>query len=61
MHFHRDEKNKNIIYGYQNRHLELGYSDKEMMDLMLLNERDYHSWFDSSKRPFFITINKLSH
>ena len=52
MHFHRDEKDKNVIYGYQNRHLELGYSDKKLVYYCVNKNCNGNGKFDCERETF---------
>ena len=52
MHFHRDDKTGKI-YGYQNRHLEVGYYDKRLV-YYCLNRCPGNGRFDCEKEIFFV-------
>ena len=52
MHFHKDDKTGRI-YGYQNRHLEVGYYDKRLV-YYCLNKYPGNGRFDCEKEIFFI-------
>lgn len=37
---------------------ELGYSEEDLMKVMVMKRNDYYSWFSSQRKPMIIRLNR---